>query len=140
MTPFLPPSMIHRALRALALSVLVGLLAACAGQPSRTATAPAPADEAVAKKLSTDEAGAANAGDAALPNQELTGETVYEFLLAEIAGQRGNATLSAQAYADLARRTKDPRVAERNAHSKAALHARRGHGGLQDLLHGRTAL
>jgi len=122
MTPFLPPSMIHRALRALALSVLVGLLAACAGQPSRTATAPAPADEAVAKKLSTDEAGAANAGDAALPNQELTGETVYEFLLAEIAGQRGNATLSAQAYADLARRTKDPRVAERA--TQIALEAR----------------
>ena len=122
MTPFLPPSVIHRALRALALSVLVGLLAACAGQPSRTAAGQAPVDEAVAKKLSADETGAANAGEAALPKQELTGETVYEFLLAEIASQRGNATLSAQAYADLARRTKDPRVAERA--TQIALEAR----------------
>jgi len=122
MTPFFSPSVIHRALRALALTVLVGLLAACAGQPSRTAAGQAPADEAVAKKLSADETGAANAGEAALPKQELTGETVYEFLLAEIASQRGNATLSAQAYADLARRTKDPRVAERA--TQIALEAR----------------
>jgi tetratricopeptide (TPR) repeat protein len=47
---------------------------------------------------------------------------VYEFLLAEIAGQRGNVMLSAQAYADLAKRTRDPRVAERA--TEVALHAR----------------
>jgi tetratricopeptide (TPR) repeat protein len=47
---------------------------------------------------------------------------VYEFLIAEIAGQRGNVTLSAQAYADLAKRTRDPRVAERA--TEIALHAR----------------
>jgi tetratricopeptide (TPR) repeat protein len=122
MTPFLSSSAFHRALRALALALLLGLLSACAGQPSRTAAGQAPADEAVAKKLSADETGAANAGEAALPKQELTGETVYEFLLAEIASQRGNATLSAQAYADLARRTKDPRVAERA--TQIALEAR----------------
>jgi tetratricopeptide (TPR) repeat protein len=81
MTPFLSSSAIHRALHAFALALLVGLLSACAGQPSRTATGQAPADEAVAKKPSADESGA---GEAALPKQELTGETVYEFLLAEI--------------------------------------------------------
>jgi hypothetical protein len=48
-----------------------------------------------------------------LPKQDLTGEVLYEFLIAEIAGQRGNLGLSAQAYADLAKRTRDPRVAER---------------------------
>src|SRR5262245_9706676 len=48
-----------------------------------------------------------------LPKLDLTGEVLYEFLIAEIAGQRGNLTLSAQAYADLAKRTRDPRVAER---------------------------
>jgi tetratricopeptide (TPR) repeat protein len=122
MTPFLPRFVVHRALRVLALAVLAGLLAACAGQPSRTATAPAPAAEAVAKKPSADEPGAANAREPALPKQELTDETVYEFLLAEIAGQRGNTTLSAQAYADLARKTKDPRVAERA--TQIALEAR----------------
>ena len=49
----------------------------------------------------------------ALPPQELTDAILYEFLLAEIAGQRGNIGLSAQAYADLARKTRDPRIARR---------------------------
>ena len=48
-----------------------------------------------------------------LPKQELTGELLYEFLLAEVAAQRGNATVSAQAYVDLAMRTRDPRIARR---------------------------
>src|SRR5882672_2363352 len=47
----------------------------------------------------------------ALPNQELTENLLYEILLAEIAIQRGNAALSAQAYVDLAKRTRDPRIA-----------------------------
>ncbi len=59
----------------------------------------------------------------ALPNQELTENLLYEFLLAEIAIQRGNATLSAQAYVDLAKRTRDPRIARR-ATEVAALYAR----------------
>ena len=54
----------------------------------------------------------ANAGPA-LPLQPLTETILYEFLLAEIAAQRGNVGLSAQAYADLARRTRDPRIARR---------------------------
>jgi len=48
-----------------------------------------------------------------LPNQDLTETILYEFLLAEIAGQRGNAGLAAQAYADIAKRTRDPRIARR---------------------------
>src|SRR6266853_585058 len=59
----------------------------------------------------------------ALPNQELTENLLYEFLLAEIAVQRGNAALSAQAYVDLAKRTRDPRIARR-ATEVAALYAR----------------
>ena len=59
----------------------------------------------------------------ALPNQELTETLLYEFLLAEIAIQRGNAALSAQAYVDLAKRTRDPRIARR-ATEVAALYAR----------------
>lgn len=57
-----------------------------------------------------------------LPRQELTDAILYEYLLAEIAGQRGNIGLAAQAYADLARRTRDPRVARRAA--EIALFAR----------------
>ena len=59
---------------------------------------------------------------AVLPKQELTENLLYEFLLAEIAGQRGSATLSAQAYVDLAKRTRDPRIARRA--TEVALYAR----------------
>jgi tetratricopeptide (TPR) repeat protein len=48
-----------------------------------------------------------------LPAQDLTESILYEFLLAEIAGQRGNVGLSAQAHHDLAKRTRDPRIARR---------------------------
>ncbi|TMG75354.1 MAG: tetratricopeptide repeat protein [Betaproteobacteria bacterium] len=58
----------------------------------------------------------------ALPKQELDKDLLYEFLLAEIAGQRGNVGLSAQAYVDLAKRTRDPRIARRA--TEVALYAR----------------
>ncbi len=44
---------------------------------------------------------------------ELNGALVYEFLVAEIALQRGKPQLGAEAYLDLARKLRDPRVAER---------------------------
>jgi tetratricopeptide (TPR) repeat protein len=50
---------------------------------------------------------------APLPEQELTEPLLYEMLLAEVALQRGNAALAAQTYADLAKRTRDPRIARR---------------------------
>jgi tetratricopeptide (TPR) repeat protein len=98
--------------RACALAV-VGLLAACAAQPPRATTAPAPDGSAAVVTPGADETAARETRERDLPKQELTGETMYEFLLAEIAGQRGNTALAAQAYADLARKTRDPRVAER---------------------------
>ncbi|HTQ77342.1 MAG TPA: tetratricopeptide repeat protein [Burkholderiales bacterium] len=48
-----------------------------------------------------------------LPSLELTDQLLYEFLLGEIAAQRGDAALAAQTYLDLAKRTRDPRVARR---------------------------
>ena len=45
--------------------------------------------------------------------EELNEPTLYEFLLGEIALQRGDARLAAQTYLDLAKRTRDPRVARR---------------------------
>ncbi|TCV84724.1 tetratricopeptide repeat protein [Sulfurirhabdus autotrophica] len=48
-----------------------------------------------------------------LPNQELNTQLLYEFLLAEMAGQRGNLKLASDAYLDLAQKTNDPRVAKR---------------------------
>ena len=57
-----------------------------------------------------------------LPNLELTPQILYQALLAEIAVQRGGAELSASAYLDLAKKTRDPRIARRAA--EVALHAR----------------
>jgi Flp pilus assembly protein TadD len=48
-----------------------------------------------------------------LPLQELTSPMLYDFLLGEIAAQRGSPGFAAQTYLDLAKRTRDPRVAKR---------------------------
>ena len=44
---------------------------------------------------------------------ELTGQVVYQVLLAEVALQRGKNEFASEAYADLALRTRDPAVLER---------------------------
>ena len=95
-------------LRRIALVVAASFAAACASPPAHKVSA------------SVDALG--SAADTDLPNHELTREVLYEFLLAEIAGQRGNLTLAAQAYGDLAKRTRDPRLAERA--TEIALYAR----------------
>jgi tetratricopeptide (TPR) repeat protein len=64
-------------------------------------------------------AGLSLAGCAALaqtkdiPSDDLSEPMLYEFLLGEIALQRGDHRLAAQTFLDLARRTRDPRVARR---------------------------
>jgi tetratricopeptide (TPR) repeat protein len=60
---------------------------------------------------------------ATLPKQELTPRILYEFLLAELAGSRGQLGLSLEAYMDLARTTRDPRIVRRAA--EIALFGRR---------------
>jgi tetratricopeptide (TPR) repeat protein len=55
---------------------------------------------------------AAGAG-ARWPAQELSPQVFYEYLLAEIAGARGQFEVAVPAYLDLARRTRDPRIARR---------------------------
>lgn len=60
--------------------------------------------------------------DLRLPKQELTGQILYQFLLAELAGQRGQFALAASAYLDLARTTRDPRIVRRAA--EVALYAK----------------
>ena len=44
---------------------------------------------------------------------QLSEPTLYDFLLGEIALQRGDTALAAQTYLELAKRTRDPRVARR---------------------------
>jgi len=57
-----------------------------------------------------------------LPKLALTPQILYQMLLAEIADGRGDYHLAAGAYADLARSTRDPRIARRAA--EIAIYAR----------------
>src|SRR5689334_7620569 len=48
-----------------------------------------------------------------LPNVELSEELLFKMMLAEVAMQRGQAHIAVQAYLELARETRDPRIAQR---------------------------
>ncbi|GHU24714.1 hypothetical protein FACS189488_09990 [Betaproteobacteria bacterium] len=67
----------------------------------------------------TDEASAATEVSeplsVALPPQELSEEILFHLLVGEVAASRRQYTLSAQTYIDLARQTRDPRLARRAA-------------------------
>ena len=66
---------------------------------------------------------AENAAVAApLPKIELTPQILLQFLVAEMAGHRGQMPLAVSAYRDLAEETRDPRIAKRAA--EIALFAR----------------
>ncbi len=60
--------------------------------------------------------------DSTLPKVALTPKMLYQTLLAEIAGNRGNIPLAAQLYSELAKATRDPRVARRA--TEVAIYAR----------------
>jgi tetratricopeptide (TPR) repeat protein len=62
-----------------------------------------PADEEAARAAAT------------LPKQPLTPEILFKFLVAEVAGQRGEIGIAQSTYLDLARQTQDPRIARRAA-------------------------
>jgi tetratricopeptide (TPR) repeat protein len=105
------------------------LLAACAHEPmQRAAPTAAPAliqgrgEQGAPKQAAAPAAAPAAAAESNLPEEELTPGLLYEYLLAEIAGQRGALGVSAQAYADLAKHTRDPRIAKRAV--EIALYAR----------------
>jgi hypothetical protein len=57
--------------------------------------------------------GTRNLPSADLPDRSLDSDLLYKFLLAEIAGQRGDYQLAAKAYLEMARTTRDPRIARR---------------------------
>lgn len=48
-----------------------------------------------------------------VPDTALNQELLFKFLLSEIAGQRGNLQLAAQGYLEMAKSTRDPRLARR---------------------------
>jgi tetratricopeptide (TPR) repeat protein len=93
--------------RSLLVFVLSLLLFGCAQQPQRPADAvPEPASVPEVAPLEP---------VPALPRIELTDELLYEYLLTEIAAQRGYNDLAAQGAADLTDKTGDPRLARRAA-------------------------
>ena len=65
----------------------------------------------------------------AYPKQSLTPDLLFKFLLAEVAGQRGAIVIAQSTYLDLARQTRDSRVARRAA--EIALFARDQAGALE---------
>jgi tetratricopeptide (TPR) repeat protein len=109
----------------LIVAVAFALVAGCAANPPQPGSPGNEAQEESDPDLSSGETPAIasepeNASE--YPKQELTENLLYEYLLAEIAVQRGSVALSAQAYLDLAKRTRDPRIARRA--TEVALFAR----------------
>lgn len=84
---------------------LLLLLAACAQQPVKEPAASGPAAKAAEKK--------AEPKGPALPNRELTEELLFQYLLAEVAAQRGSLPIAAGTYLEMAKNTRDPRIAQR---------------------------
>jgi tetratricopeptide (TPR) repeat protein len=90
--------------------------------PAQQAAQPAPEERG-------DTADEADEPDVGLPAVALTPKLLYQFLLAEIAAQRGQLGSAAELFRDLARETRDPRIARRA--TEMALHGRRMDTALQ---------
>jgi tetratricopeptide (TPR) repeat protein len=91
------------------LFAFIPFLAACAHAPQQQVeSAPAPTAKTNLEQI-------VEAPKPDLPKVPLTDHLLYEFLLGDIAAQRDKPELAAQAYLDLAKTTRDPRVARRAA-------------------------
>ena len=102
-------------LKLLPLYAALTLTAAC-GQLGTRPTAPTVAKAeapAAAAAEAASEAEARAKAEAALPRQPLTPELLLKLLVAEVAGQRGAIGIAETTYLELARQTRDPRVAQR---------------------------
>ncbi len=98
--------------------LLILLLSACASAPEGADTETQPVTGAKGgKQGKTAEKSPATPQEKpeTLPDVELTSKLLYQFLLGEVALQRGYSDISAQTYLDLARSTRDPRLARRAA-------------------------
>ena len=106
----------------LSLVLAAALLAGCAPLAQKTRPEPPaqPQPQAEAEKAEAEDQDKALAQ---LPNVDLTPKLLYGLLLAEIAGQRGQVVDSAEIYRDLAKETRDPRIARRA--TEIGLHSRR---------------
>lgn len=114
--------------RLLILVSALSLLSACAQHPvaldkspakavAETPKAPEPASKDVASDAKKENKQPVETGPSAL-----TGQVLYQFLLGEIAAQRGDLKLAADAYTDLAEKTRDVRVVRRAAEMAVYAH------------------
>lgn len=88
--------------------VMLALLSACSQLPPQAA-APAP------KEAPVQAAEAPPPNQPELPKQALTATMLYQSLLGDIAAQRGQTELAAQAWLEFGRQSRDPRVVRRAA-------------------------
>jgi tetratricopeptide (TPR) repeat protein len=86
-----------------------------ASQPVAVESKPQQAVEVVAEPVTDAAAEERARAQAALPKQPLTSDILFKFLVAEVAGQRGEIGIAQSTYLDLARQTRDPRIARRAA-------------------------
>jgi len=94
------------------------LLSACALTPARTQNDEDAEDQAIEQHISDMAGGRHGVTDAereSYPKIELSSQMLYTFLLADIAAQRGQTELAAQAYLELAKTTRDVRAVRRAA-------------------------
>jgi tetratricopeptide (TPR) repeat protein len=97
------------------LTVLAVVLAGvgCSQMDARAPGEPERFAQTGQKKPQTRSAPSKPATRPALPEIELSAELMYKMMLAEVALQRGQPHIAATAYLELARETRDPRVAQR---------------------------
>lgn len=98
-------------LRSLLLAVCA-LLAACAQPTVKPTASEAPSPKSAVQPQTKVTAKAARP-QAQLPAHELTEQLMLKLLLAEVAVQRNQSHVAVPAYLDLARETRDPRIAQR---------------------------
>ena len=106
-------------LRTLPLYAALALATACS-QPGVKASQPVVTESRAQQPAEAGSGPAADraaqaAAEAALPKQPLTPDILFKFLVAEVAGQRGQIGIAESTYLDLARQTRDPRIARRAA-------------------------
>ena len=101
--------------------ILVGslLLTACAHTPVNQAVQPDAEDQTAQTEPSVQTEPLIEATPAetppVLPSVKLNSDLLYEYLLSEVASQRGNDTVAVEGSLDLAKKTRDPRLAMRAA-------------------------
>ena len=91
----------------IAIAILPLLLGACATTQVKPNFAPVAKPAKAAKPAQPVKA------SPALPNVALSDQILFEFLFAEIAGQRGNLAVANEYYVKLAEETRDPRIVNR---------------------------